>query len=77
MANNEGFASLTTMQQGKLMRAIDEIKKKEDPEEAMQDVLSICAFLDALEAYEFITPAVHTRYFHGVNDAFKSRRKEQ
>lgn len=77
MASNESYASLTTVQQGKLMQAISEVRDIEDPEQARNAVWELKVFLDMLEAYKFITPTAQTRYVEGLNSAFEGRRKQK
>ena len=72
----EIYGTLTTEQQGKLMRQIGELERIDG------DVVELRAkeirnFIDYLVYFSFITPAMRVKYLGGIQDAIERRQRRK
>lgn len=72
----EIYGTLTTEQQGKLMRQIGELERIDG------DVVELRAkeirnFIDYLVYFSFITPAMRVKYLGGIQDAMERRQRRE
>lgn len=72
----EIYGTLTTEQQGKLMRQISELERIDG------DVVELRAkeirnFIDYLVYFSFITPAMRVKYLGGIQDAMERRQRRE
>lgn len=72
----EIYGTLTTEQQGKLMRQIGELERIDG------DVVELRAkeirnFIDYLVYFSFITPAMRVKYLGGIQDAIERRQRRE
>lgn len=72
----EVYGTLTTEQQGKLMRQIGELERIDG------DVVELRAkeirnFIDYLVYFSFITPAMRVKYLGGIQDAIERRQMRE
>ena len=72
----EFYGTLTTEQQGKLMRQIGELERIDS------DVVELRAkeirnFIDYLVYFSFITPAMRVKYLGGIQDAMERRQRRE
>ena len=72
----EVYGTLTTEQQGKLMRQIGELERIDG------DVVELRAkeirnFIDYLVYFSFITPAMRIKYLGGIQDAMERRQRRE
>ena len=69
------YCSLTTEQQGRLMRQINELSHVDGDDRAKEAARELIDFIFALEHHSFITPTVRVKYQSGIDTALERRRK--
>jgi hypothetical protein len=72
----EVYGTLTTEQQGKLMRQIGELEHIDGDVVEMR-AKEIRNFIDYLVYFSFITPATRVKYLGGIQDAMERRQRRE
>ena len=72
----EFYGTLTTEQQGKLMRQIGELERI-DGDVVELRATEIRNFIDYLVYFSFITPAMRVKYLGGIQDAMERRQRRE
>jgi hypothetical protein len=72
----EVYGTLTTEQQGKLMRQIGELERIDGDVVELREK-EIRNFIDYLVYFSFITPAMRVKYLGGIQDAMERRQMRE